>query len=86
MPLVTAIALYFVLWWIVLLAVLPLGTKPVSEADSQTGWRGAPERPRMLRKVVITSLVTAVVWLAIWLTVESNLISFRSGWLALPDR
>ena len=41
MPVVTAIALYFVIWWISLFAVLPIGTSPVADADSQTGWRGA---------------------------------------------
>ena len=30
---------------------------------SATGWRGAPERPRMLRKVLATTLVAAVIWL-----------------------
>jgi predicted secreted protein len=85
-PWPTAIALYFVIWWIALFAVLPLGTKPVAEADSQTGWRGAPERPQLLRKALITTLLAAVIWLAIFLTVESGWISFRSGWLALPDR
>lgn len=83
MPIVTAIALYFVIWWITLFAVLPLGTKPVADADPQTGWRGAPERPQILRKVLINTVVAAMVWLAIYLTVTSGLISFRSGWLAL---
>ena len=85
MPIPTAIALYFVIWWIALFAVLPLGTKPVADADSQTGWRGVPERAGMLRKVVITTIVAAVIWLAIWLTVESGWVSFRSGWLAMPN-
>lgn len=84
MPIPTAIALYFVIWWITLFAVLPLGTKPVADADPQTGWRGAPERPQILRKVLINTVVAAVVWLAIYLTVASGWISFRNGWLALP--
>ncbi len=84
MPIPTAIALYFVIWWISLFAVLPLGTRPMADADPQTGWRGAPERPQLLRKMLLNTLVAGVIWLAIFLTVQSGWISFRNGWLALP--
>ena len=84
MPIITGIALFIVIWWIALFAVLPLGTKPVAEADSQSGWRGAPERPGLARKFAITTLVTAVIWLAIYLVIISGWISFRTGWMALP--
>ena len=85
MPPVTAIALYIVIWWIALFAVLPIGTRPVAEPDAVTGWRGVPERPRMGRKVVITTIVAAVIWLLIYAVITSGWVSFRTGWLALPD-
>ena len=85
MGLVTAIALYIVIWWIALFAVLPIGTKPVAEPDAATGWRGVPERPRMGRKVLITTLVAAVIWAVLVAVITSGVVSFRSGWLALPD-
>jgi predicted secreted protein len=84
MNLVTGIAVYFVTWWVVLFAVLPLGTNPVAEADSSSGWRGAPEHPRLLRKALITTVVSAVLWVGFYFLASSNLINFRSGWLALP--
>jgi predicted secreted protein len=82
---VTAVALYVIIWWTALFAVLPFGTRPVADADEATGWRGAPERPMMWRKVLATTLISAVIWGAIYLLVESNWISFRQGWLVLPD-
>jgi predicted secreted protein len=82
---VTAIALYIVIWWTALFAVLPIGTRPVAEPDSVTGWRGVPERPRMGRKVLITTVVAAVIWAIVVAVITSGVISFRSGWLALPD-
>lgn len=79
-----AVAMYFVIWWTVLFAVLPLGTRPVADADPHTGWRGAPEAPRLARKAVITTVVAAMFWaLAYWL-MTTPWLSFRSGWLALP--
>jgi len=81
----TAVAMYFVIWWITLFAVLPIGTKPVVTPDSQTGWRGAPERPGLLRKALINTVVAAVVWGVLYLTIVNGWLSFRSGWLALPS-
>ncbi len=81
----TAFVLFMMVWWTLLFAVLPIGVRPEAEADSSTGWRGAPARPMLWRKVVITTAISLVVWGAIMLVINSGWISFRSGWLALPD-
>jgi predicted secreted protein len=81
----TGIVLYVLIWWITLLAVLPFGTRPVPEADAATGWRGAPERPHMLRKVIATTLIACVLWAGAYLLITGDWISFRTGWLRLPD-
>ena len=81
----TAFVLYVIMWWTVLFAVLPIGTKPVSDADPATGWRGAPEQPRIVRKALWTTLVTTVIWAVFLFVQASGWISFRSGWLGTPD-
>ena len=80
----TGVVLYVLIWWTALFAVLPIGTHPVEDADEQTGWRGAPERPRLLRKAIITTLVAAVIWLGAYAVISSDYLSFRHGWLAEP--
>jgi predicted secreted protein len=80
----TGVVLYLLIWWTALFAVLPFGTQPVAEADAASGWRGAPARPRLLAKVLATSVVAAVLWGIAYLLITSDWISFRSGWLALP--
>ncbi|HTI83767.1 MAG TPA: DUF1467 family protein [Acetobacteraceae bacterium] len=81
----TGVVLYVLIWWTALFAVLPIGTRPVEEADEATGWRGAPQKPQLLRKVVITTLVAAVVWFGAWLLITSPYVSFRHGWFAAPQ-
>jgi len=80
----TGVVLYVLIWWVVLFAVPPLGTRPVEDPDTATGWRGAPEHPHLRRKVVITTLVAAVVWFCAWLVIISPYVSFRHGWFAAP--
>ena len=59
--------------------------RPRSEADDATGWRGTPVQPRILQKAIATTLLSAVVWCLCYLIIQSDWLSFRHGWLALPD-
>ena len=82
----TALVLYALIWWTVLFAVLPFGTHPVSEAAEDTGgWRGAPERPLLLRKLVATTLVAALLWAGGIALIHSPFLSFRDMAARMPD-
>jgi predicted secreted protein len=67
----TLIAIYFVVWWIVLFAVLPWGMRTQEEAGSVVRGteRSAPMRPMLIRKAIATSIVAAIVVGALWLAV-----------------
>jgi predicted secreted protein len=81
----TGVVLFVCIWWTALFAVLPIGTKPVAQADDRSGWRGAPERPRILRKVIVTTIVTIFLWTGSYLLIRSDYVSFRHGYFAEPD-
>ncbi|MCK8782821.1 DUF1467 family protein [Roseomonas sp. NAR14] len=83
---VSGTVVFFLIWWTVLFAVLPIGTRPESEGSAASGgWRGTPERPGLGRKILITSAVTVILWLGVELIVSSDWLSFRHGWLAMPE-
>jgi predicted secreted protein len=73
---VTGIIVYVLVWWITLFAVLPLWVTP-AEPDDPGHAAGAPQRPRMLLKIAITTVVSALIWLAIYILVKSPWLSFR---------
>jgi predicted secreted protein len=79
----TGVVVYLLIWWTALFAVLPIGTRPVEDADPEAGgWRGAPARPLLGRKLIGTTVVAAVLWLGAYALIESDLVSFRDGWFA----
>ena len=60
----TILAVYFVIWWLSLVAVLPIGSTSHHEAGSEVvagSDPGAPVHPNMLRKRLITTVVAAIV-------------------------
>lgn len=82
----TALVLYVLIWWVVLFAVLPLWTEPEARPDPTTGWRGAPRRPLLGRKILVTTLVAGIVWAGCAAVIESDWFSFRRAAQALPDQ
>ena len=66
------IAIYFVVWWVVLFAVLPFGVRTQEEAGEVTlgTSASAPVRPLLLRKAIATSIVAALIVGAFWIAVE----------------
>jgi len=65
-----ALALYFLVWWTTLFAVLPFGVRSQAEAGDVTPGSdpGAPALPALREKAVLTSLAAALVFtLVAWL-------------------
>lgn len=60
MTLLGAFAVYFVIWWTVLFCILPLGVRSQIESGEVTAGTepGAPAAPQLLRKAVLTTLVS----------------------------
>lgn len=64
MSITSALAIYFVLWWIVLFAVLPFGVRSQIEAGEHVEGSdpGAPAVPRMLLKLFWTTVISGVIF------------------------
>lgn len=59
-----AVALYFIVWWTILFAVLPFGIRSqIEEGEVVPGSEpGAPSRPELLRKTLWTTAIAFVVY------------------------
>jgi predicted secreted protein len=65
----TAFAIYFVLWWVVLFLTLPFGVRSQHEEGGAIEGTdpGAPIMARMGRKLIWTTLISAVIFaVAMW--------------------
>jgi len=76
----TAIAVYLVIWWVVLFAVLPWGVRVPEHQEGAGMAESAPIRPRLWLKALVTTVIAALLWLVVWYVASSEMISFRDGW------
>jgi predicted secreted protein len=60
----TWFAVYYIVWWVTLFAVLPFGIRSQHEAGevAEGTEAGAPEKPAIPRKLIITTLVSIPVF------------------------
>lgn len=80
MSLTLGIAVYFIIWWTVLFAVLPLGLRTQGEAGEVVPGTpaSAPNAPRLLRIVVMTTLAATIVFALVWCAFHWRLIDLGS--------
>ena len=77
MKLISAIAIYFIIWWAVLFAVLPFGVRNAHEAGEAVGdghEPGAPVNPHLLRKALITTAIATAIFAVFY-------VAKTQGWL-----
>lgn len=72
----SGVVVYVVVWWIVMFCVLPIGVRPAEEGHLGHD-AGAPANPRLGFKVLLTTGISAVVFLAIYGVIVSGWFSFR---------
>jgi predicted secreted protein len=84
----TAVAVFFVLWWIVLFAVLPFGVRTQIEDDAvEPGTAAsAPSRPHFARAVMHTTWVTAILFGMFYVAVAIYGFSFADLPVWVPEQ
>jgi predicted secreted protein len=72
----SALAIYFVVWWTTLFAVLPFGIRSQSEAGHIVAGTdpGAPVLTRIKRIVLINTGVALIVFAIFWLIYVENML------------
>jgi predicted secreted protein len=73
----TAAAVFFLIWWVVLFAVLPWGVRSQHEGGEVTPGTdpGAPVLPKVGRKLIWTTLVASVVFAAFYVAYTDQVVT-----------
>ena len=77
MNLETSLAVYAIFWWVVLFSVLPMGVVSHAEAGVTPPGGGdpaSPVEPKLKRKFLTTTWVSAVAFAVLWLVIKFGLI------------
>ncbi|MBS7699244.1 MAG: DUF1467 family protein [Chelatococcus sp.] len=70
-----SLALFFIIWWTTLFAILPFWVRSQAEDDGEgipAGTEpGAPQHPQLLRKILVNTAVSILVFVVVSIIVNS---------------
>jgi predicted secreted protein len=71
------IAIYIFIWWTALFAVLPFGVRTQQEEGSVVPGtpESAPAKPRLLRVVIINTIIATIIFVIVYLIITFKLIT-----------
>ena len=75
-----SLIIYIIIWWIVFFSILPVGIQSNKEVfkDSIEGIDpGAPKNPKIGKKFLITTIITSLIFVAIYYLVINDFINLR---------
>ena len=78
---ISGLAVYFIVWWVVLFTVLPVGVRSAHELgeEVESGHApSAPVSPRLLWKFLATTLISGVIFACIYVVRTYKLITLDS--------
>jgi predicted secreted protein len=88
MNIYSAIAIYFIIWWLMLFIALPFGVRNSHEAGElveEGNEPGAPVCPLLMQKALVTSLLAAAVFAGVLLLYGGNIVTLDDLWFIGPS-
>ena len=88
MTLVSGIAIYFIIWWISLFLILPVGVRTQAEVEDQRlgTMPSAPVKAMMVRKMLATTVLATVIFGAYFWAIEIKGLGLDDlTFLPMPD-
>lgn len=78
---ISGTVVYLIVWWVVIFAVLPFGVRQPDVPDHSAG---APRDPNIRKKFIITTLISAVIWVIIYILIDIKFVDFRHMAASMP--
>jgi len=75
-----SIIVYVLIWWIIFFSVLPIGIQSNKEKFKEKIEGvdpGAPNNPKIVKKFLITTIITSIIFIVIYYLVEFKLLNLR---------
>ena len=78
MSITGSIVVFVCLWWIVFFALLPIDVNRKTEGNIRGIDPGAPENPKLLKKIIYSSLITSIIFIIIYILVKYEYLNLRN--------
>ena len=78
MSITGSLVVFVCLWWIVFFAMLPIDVNREKKDNIVGVDPGAPENPKILKKIVLSTAITSIIFIIIYLLVKYEYFNLRN--------
>jgi len=78
MNLTGSIIIYVLIWWIIFFSLLPIDVDRNKKNFVEGVDPGAPENPKILKKIGYSTLITSIIFIIIYLLVKYEYFNLRN--------
>ena len=77
MSITGSLIIYVMIWWIIFFSLLPLDVDRKHKQIVEGIDKGSPENPRIIKKLIYTTIITSIIFIGIYLLVKYNYFNLR---------
>ncbi len=78
MSITGSIVVYVCLWWIIFFSILPVDVNRKKKGNIEGVDPGAPENPKIQKKIIYCTLITTVIFIVLYLLVMYEILNLRN--------
>ena len=78
MSITGSLVVFVCLWWIVFFAILPIDVNREKKENIEGVDPGAPENPKILKKIGYSTLISSIIFIIIYLLVKYEYFNLRN--------
>ena len=77
MSITGSLIIYVLIWWIIFFSLLPLDVDRKHKQIVGGIDKGSPENPRIIKKLIYTTIITSIIFIGIFMLVKYDYINLR---------
>ena len=78
MSITGSLVVFVCLWWIIFFAILPIDVNREKKQNIIGIDAGAPKNPKIIKKLVYSTLITSIIFIIIFLLVKYEYLNIRN--------
>ena len=77
MSITGSLIIFVLIWWIIFFSLLPIDVDRKHKEMVEGVDKGSPENPKIIKKIIYTSIITSIIFIGIFILVKYDYINLR---------
>ena len=77
MSITGSLIIFVLIWWIIFFSLLPIDVDRKHKEMVEGVYKGSPENPKIIKKIIYTTIITSIIFIGIFMLVKYDYLNLR---------